>query len=395
MHNTNTNIYLFIHSLAGRGAEKLNILLLNTIFDIKSILLIENKIDYAIDKNRVECITSYRSKLPSWLLYLLVPFSAYKLCTKVKKNDIIIASLFRQIIIALFCKFLFKNIKVVAWLHNELGSSLPAVFSFKQKRLICAYLYSKCDFIIGNSKKICEELLSSNIIPHSNINTIYNGFDCNQIIESSKEDIEEEYKHLFYSPTILCIGNLRLLKGQHFLIEVIKKIKETIPNVKLLLIGVGDGENFFKKKVEEYSLQENVIFLGFQSNPYKFISRSQIIASASLTEGFGNILVEAMIIGAKIFSTDINNGPREILAPDTNIYKRLKVNYECAMYGYLLPSFDMNTDNLNTVNTWADILIKELYKSINNNDQMKNDAFNKFDISNIKIFWSVVLNKLV
>ncbi len=83
----------------------------------------------------------------------------------------------------------------------------------------------------------------------------------------------------------------------------------------------------------------DVYFLGFQKNPFKFISRSSIFVFTSLWEGFPNALIEAMACGIPVVSSDCRSGPREILAPDTDFECEAK-DPEFAQYGVLMPVFD-------------------------------------------------------
>ena len=85
------------------------------------------------------------------------------------------------------------------------------------------------------------------------------------------------------------------------------------------------------------NLEKRVIFLGFDNNPYKYLSKCSIFVLTSNSEGFPNVLVEAMICGCSVISTDCLSGPREILAPTSNISFQLKDNIELAEYGILTP----------------------------------------------------------
>ena len=132
------------------------------------------------------------------------------------------------------------------------------------------------------------------------------------------------------------MGRLTKQKGQWHLIRAFKKVKEKITNMKLIILGTGELEDYLKKLVVGLNLEKDVYFLGFQKNPFKFISKSKIHVFPSLYEGFPNALVEAMACEIPVISSDCKSGPREILAPETNIDVETKI-IEYAKYGVLIP----------------------------------------------------------
>ena len=53
--------------------------------------------------------------------------------------------------------------------------------------------------------------------------------------------------------------------------------------------------------------------MGFKQNPYPFIKKAKALVLSSDHEGFGNVLVESLIVGTIAISTDCPYGPKEIL----------------------------------------------------------------------------------
>ena len=81
-----------------------------------------------------------------------------------------------------------------------------------------------------------------------------------------------------------------------------------------------------EKLIQELHLEKLVMLLGFKENPFSYLSRSDVFVLSSISEGFSNVLVEAMACGCPVVSTDCPTGPGEIL--------------DRGKYGYLVPVGD-------------------------------------------------------
>lgn len=82
---------------------------------------------------------------------------------------------------------------------------------------------------------------------------------------------------------------------------------------KLYLLGKGRDEEKLRQLAYSLELQEEVIFLGFHNNPYPWIDHARIIAHSAKMEGLPTVLIESLILGKLIVSSDCPTGPREIL----------------------------------------------------------------------------------
>ncbi|MEH6413489.1 glycosyltransferase [Pseudomonas sp. CGJS7] len=114
------------------------------------------------------------------------------------------------------------------------------------------------------------------------------------------------------TPVILSVGRLSPEKNFAGLIRAYAGLRLPM-RVHLAIIGEGPQREALQALIDELGLCERVRLLGQQANPYAYMRRSRVFVLASLFEGFGNVLIEAMASGAPVISADCPVGPREVL----------------------------------------------------------------------------------
>jgi glycosyltransferase EpsD len=110
----------------------------------------------------------------------------------------------------------------------------------------------------------------------------------------------------------ICTGELNRNKNQSVLIKAVPEILEKIPNFKLLLAGNGPLKEELYNLVELLKIEENVDFLGYKTNLDNYVKLSDVAISASIREGLGLNLIEAMLCGKPTVAS-INRGHNELV----------------------------------------------------------------------------------
>jgi len=252
-----------------------------------------------------------------------------------------------------------KNDKVVVSVRNFVSKSSKGFYG-KVYNLIMKKLYNKADTIVVVSEAIKKDLVKNFGLNIHKIKVVYNPYDIEKIQKLSTEKLDQSHSYIFNNPTIITAGRISEQKGQWHLLRAFKKVKEMVPNAELVILGKGDLVDYIQNLARDLNIANNVHLLGFQSNPFKFISKSAVYVSSSLYEGFPNAMCEAMASGVPVISSDCKSGPREILGPNTSIDKVLD-EIEYAEYGVLIPLFDGNLYQAKSSLNHAEI---KLYESI-------------------------------
>ena len=278
-----------------------------------------------------------------------------------------------------------KNIVVV---HENRFAALKDLQGKMVNRII-KYLYSfKSVYkVVTVSEGIRESFIEILELAPDKILSIYNPYDIDEIKNLSTEKLEL-YSSLFEYPVLTMTGRLTMQKGQWYLIRVFKALKKTNPDLKLLILGIGEmkdeliglSENLgFKtydlESEKQYDDSFDVYFLGFQSNPFKFVKSSRLFAMTSLWEGFGNTIVEAMACAVPVISSDCPSGPGEIICPE--VKKKGSVlsgaNYDGS--GVLMPVFENVFVGAEVPLSKSEVLwVDTLHDLLNNDEQLADYA---------------------
>ena len=298
-------LLIFIPHIGGGGVEKNFFILTNFLSKrIKHITVITVNKEFKKNLNRriniISPNTNRWKNSSTYLKYLICIFLLIKTLLANKKYlifsfqanwySIMIAKLFGVKVISR------SNTAPEGWSKN------------KVKKILYKFILNLADEVIVNSiefKKSIKKKFDINSI------CIYNPIDKINIIKKSRESLKFNFfknKKL----KLINVGRCTDQKNQILILKAIKLIKNKIP-LKLLIAG--SGKNFIRLKsyIRNNNLKRDVKLLNFLKNPYKYISKADIVILSSNYEGLPNVLLEAQCLKKIILSTKCPTGPKEIL----------------------------------------------------------------------------------
>jgi glycosyltransferase involved in cell wall biosynthesis len=173
------------------------------------------------------------------------------------------------------------------------------------------FFYKRADLIICVSQGVADDI-SKVIGNKANIKVIYNPVIDNSIIRLAKEPMADIGIKNKFIPIILTVGRLTKAKDYATLLKAFSIVFKSNP-AYLLIVGEGEERKKIENLVEKLEISKNVLLLGLQNNPLKYIDKADVFVLSSVLEGFPNVLVEAMACGVPVVSTDCQSGPNEII----------------------------------------------------------------------------------
>lgn len=142
------------------------------------------------------------------------------------------------------------------------------------------------DRIIVNATTLKEMIAKRYGIEGDRIGIIYN-------------DIPPEFRNMTRKKRkkqICFIGVVEKRKGIDHLIEAYSRVHKKI-NRNLIVVGDGPLMGEMKKRAKELKLENKVKFLGWKKNVKGILSESELLIVPSLSEGFPNVIIEALGLG--------------------------------------------------------------------------------------------------
>lgn len=118
-------------------------------------------------------------------------------------------------------------------------------------------------------------------------------------------------------PLAVTAGRLAPAKGQDDLVTAIALLQGK-RSCNLLVLGEGSERPRLERLTHELGIADRVAFTGFLANPFSVIAQADVFVSPSHWEAFGNVIIEAMAVGAPIVSTLVPAGPQHIVSDGEN-----------------------------------------------------------------------------
>jgi glycosyltransferase involved in cell wall biosynthesis len=310
-----------IVNLAGGGAERV-VLHLAKMFQENSIdvhiFLLENVISYAVDESIVHPLSEKRKKYKVFknrsdqLLGDKLKASILKIEKDGIQFDMILSNLPAADRVVSTVK-LDRNIFYI--MHTTYTLEIDEMR--KRREYLRAYrrirhyrkLYKEKD-LISVSEGIAKDLDILDI-DYASSRVIYNPFDRELIRKLGNEECldipNEEY--------IVIAAAFRKEKRLDIALKAYVKLSNP-PKLKILC----KWDKSLVKMIRDLNLEDKVEILGFKKNPYPYMKHAKLLILSSEREGLPTVLIESLILGTSVVSTNCHSGPNEILTGELSTY---------------------------------------------------------------------------
>lgn len=171
--------------------------------------------------------------------------------------------------------------------------------------------YRKAARIIAVSKGVEEKLRAFRPKYAHKMTTVHNLIDIEGICAKADVSIPESFDKTHCH--IVSCGRVSYEKGMDLAVETCAKLVSMgHKNIHWWIVGGGPAEEDVRRKIAELHMEDYVTMLGMKVNPYPYIKKADLYVQPSRFEGYPMTILEALILGQPVISTD-NSGAKEII----------------------------------------------------------------------------------
>lgn len=193
---------------------------------------------------------------------------------------------------------------------------LPARWLRSAARRFTRSQCNQVDAVVVPSSPVHETLLGYGV--QKPIRIIPTGLDVHRFQGGDGARFRREHGIDPKRPVLVHVGRVAHEKNIDFLLHVLQRVRATLPDVLLMIVGEGPARKHLERLSRQLGLEPNVLFLGYLERERELLDcyrAGDVFVFASRTETQGLVLLESMALGVPVVSL-AEMGTRDILAPE-------------------------------------------------------------------------------
>lgn len=207
------------------------------------------------------------------------------------------------------------DVPVVA---HALGCDINDYLRYPLRRRMIQWALSRAAAVITKSGEIAEKVAGLGV-DREKISTIHNGVDRNLFQRRDRNELRESLDLPLHAPIVLFIGNFSVEKGIPYLLDAVADLRETHPDLLLLMIGDGSLRAQVRQRIEKLGIASHTRLLGHVPHDRiaRYLGAADTLCLPSLREGCPNVVLESLASGTPVVASAVGAIPEMMRA--TNI----------------------------------------------------------------------------
>lgn len=166
--------------------------------------------------------------------------------------------------------------------------------------------------VIANSEAVRHAATRVEGLTEERLMVIHNGVDCSRFDVAPDPRLRDSLGVAGAGPLVTVVANLRRSKGHAVFLQAWASVVRALPRSRALLVGGGPLHDELENRAAALGVRSSVHFLGARHDVPALLALTDVVAHASLREGFPNAVLEALAAGRPVVATDAG-GTREAI----------------------------------------------------------------------------------
>lgn len=188
--------------------------------------------------------------------------------------------------------------------------------------------------------------------------TVVNGINTTVFHPQDRNGCREALGLPPKAPVVIYVGRLIEAKGLGELVASVTNLRQTHPDLRTILIGEGPYLDTLKGLIAAKGQQDRIILAGGQlpQKVAQYINAADILTLPSWSEGYPNVLVEALACGCPVVATHVGGIPEIVTADNGRLVPPRDTGaLTDALNQTLEKAWDRPAISRNMSRTWDDV----------------------------------------
>ena len=173
---------------------------------------------------------------------------------------------------------------------------------------------------LGNSAAVIRQMVNPGGCPPQKCHTIYYGVDTQrfrpELPRSWRTQMGWGEQHIVFG----IVANFRACKRHTDFVQAAAIVLQQFPNARFVMVGADYGlREAVTKQISELGLEQKVRIVDSDPHPEKIFSAMDVYVCTSESEGFSNVLLEAMACGKPVIATNVGGNPEAVVDGETGL----------------------------------------------------------------------------
>jgi teichuronic acid biosynthesis glycosyltransferase TuaC len=196
------------------------------------------------------------------------------------------------------------------------GTDINLIPQYARPRQLILHAARDADAVITVCQALKDEMVELGVAP-AHITPLRNGVDLERFVPADRAQARASIGLAPGRFTLLSVGLLDPRKAHDLIIRALP----LLPEVDLLIAGIGPQKNNLVQLARELGVQERVKLLGAvpQTELKTYYNAADALVLASSREGWANVLLESMACGTPVVASNVWGTPEVVASPDAGV----------------------------------------------------------------------------